>query len=213
MKTISDLCEIVEDAISKSANLEGAFDSEITRDQSGPTVWRGVESMDHPEYLHMLNLLTYDNSVVCHVGFWKGLSLFSHLFERNPKKVYAVDYFFNNLSLKEEFHNNASRLEFEGRFDLYEGDFRQLNVSLFPEPIDLHIYDADHSDEGQYWGVKHFDRAFANQFILVVDNWNLNEVGKFTEKAIEDLEYIIHGFYKVERHQYQGVFVLEKTNV
>lgn len=213
MPSAEYLVEVVEEALKLSRTNESRFPKDsIKRNVSGPTTWQDVESMDHPEYLHMLNNLTFEGAVVCHVGFWQGMSLFANLYDTQPSKVYALDYFFRNPDLKEKFLNNSVRLGFDGRYELFDKDFRSVEVSSF-SPIDLHIYDADHSPEGQYWGIKHFYSAFADRFILVVDNWGLPDVAASSERAIEDCGLVVIKKEVVDRHQRQGVFVLEKPSV
>ncbi len=211
--------ESVEKAFRCQSNL-------LPRDFALPelkTHWRGVESMNRPEYLHLLtNLCSYPDVVHMHIGFWKGGSLFPCL-EGDPNtKVYGVDCFFNDAGLRTTFMEHSSRLGYDGKYELFDCDYRDVDLSLISDKINFHLYDADHAEEHQYNGLVRFEPVLADVFIFLVDGYDWTTIYDGTWRALNDL--IGRGWklrYKKELfgadhdkwHTGHGLFVMERGEI
>jgi len=189
--------------------------------------WKGVNSMNGPKYLHLINnLCAYPDVTHLNIGFFEGGTLLP-CFEGNPLTgAFCIDNFFSNdyspesqkHTFRTTFMNNAKRLGFEDRFILFDEDFHTFDVSKITTKINFHIYDADHSEESQYQGVFRFGPVFEDVFILLVDDYLMGPDSSMapaqlgTRRAIKDLGYTMHleTVISGEFQNSQGILVLEK---
>lgn len=195
------------DAASKSNLNESDFES-----GGHHTLWKGVNSMDSAYYMRLLNsLLGYEDVVHTHIGFFCGASLFTALEGNSPKRVFALDNFFNDPNIREQFLKNSSRLGFDGRYRLIEGDCFKADLSLIDERVNFHLYDAHHDEWAQYEGIKRFSPTFADVVIILVDNFSLPGVARGSNRAVEDLDDFDVKFKTIDpNHQGHGFYVLQR---
>lgn len=85
-------------------------------------------------------------------------------------------------------------------------------------PIDLYLFDADHSEDSQCRALTHFLPAMADQFIFCVDDWDFPEVSAGTRRGLEEssVEILFEKIFKGNDHDNNnfwngyGVFLLKK---
>ena len=83
----------------------------------------------------------------------------------------------------------------------HEDDCWGMDLDLIPK-INIYLYDGKHDQISQYRAFTHFNRILDDEFIAIVDDWNVPHVKKGTLDAFNDLEYKVE--YQWER--------LTKTN-
>ena len=55
------------------------------------------------------------------------------------------------------------------------------------EKHNIYLYDGPHNFEDHFDGVKFVQPALENEYILIVDDWNWNQVRSATFRALEHL--------------------------
>lgn len=209
---VQEYTERIKQAISKGVAGDTKLDSDDIEIRAGKPHYKNVESMNQPEYWHILNVLcSYPDVVHTHVGFWRGASLFPCI-EGNNAKIYGIDNFFSSPELKQEFLGHAERLGMSDKFILIDDDCFTFDLSRIAEKINFHLYDNGHELGEQYKGIYYFGPVLADVCIIMVDNFKSDNINtpKETEDAIEDLGYDIRYKYVQEAHCHQGYYVIEK---
>ncbi len=51
-----------------------------------------------------------------------------------------------------------------------------IDTGKIKKPIDLYFFDGCHSVDAQYKAVSYFLPAMAKEFIMVIDDWDMNKV-------------------------------------
>lgn len=72
-------------------------------------------------------------------------------------------------------------------FQFLEMDCFAMTKEHLPEPINFYMYDGDHSYEAQKRALTHFHDMLADEFILVVDDYDWDNVQKGTRDGIAEL--------------------------
>lgn len=86
------------------------------------------------------------------------------------------------------------------------------SFAVLPEdikgPIDLYLYDSDHSEECQYKALLHFLPAMAEEFIWCVDDLDFPEVRSGTIRALKDaqVEILFAQEFKGNDHDNEGFY-------
>ena len=125
--------------------------------------------------------------------------------------------FENGGKSKEEFYKNVENYHQSGNISLPT----VLEQDCFEIPdwvkkamkVDLYLYDGGHGYEEQYKGVKDFVDAMQDECILVVDDYNWEQVISGTLNAIGDckLQRVYYKqFSSPEWHNGIGLFLLKK---
>jgi hypothetical protein len=117
------------------------------------------------------------------------------------------------------FLENAKKFTPEKtEFKFIHSDAFSFNVNEVIGPIDYYIYDGGHSKEQQRMGVTYYLSAMADQFIMVVDDFDWPEVHEGTREGIKEagLKVLFEHILKGNDHDNDGawngygVFLLEK---
>lgn len=87
--------------------------------------------------------------------------------------------------VRADFYKNADR-HIKGKYKMLEKDGFNLSPADLPNPIDLYLKDGDHSYESEYLGVSKLCKFFAEECIMLVDDWSWSPVNKGTMDAIRD---------------------------
>jgi hypothetical protein len=103
-------------------------------------------------------------------------------------------------------------------FNFIHSDVFEVDLNEVPDGIDFYIYDASHSYEDQRLGVTYYLSKMANEFVMVVDDFDWDDVYNGTYKGIIDGELDVlwqHIFQGNDHDNMQywngyGVFLLRK---
>ena len=85
-------------------------------------------------------------------------------------------------------------LKAHGVFDrtkVIHEDFRLVDTSKIASPVNVYFYDGPHDRECQYKAFTHIAPVLADQFIVLVDDFNWAEPREETYRALQDLHYTI----------------------
>lgn len=154
----------------------------------------GLDGLSSPKVWHLLNNLCAQSSSYLEVGCFKGSTLLAALYQ-NPVYAFAIDDFSMSPETREQFFENTK----DAKFEFYEGDSFGCDISKIKQPIDLYFFDGCHSVESQYKAISHFIPAMADDFIMVIDDWDANKVRVGTHTALNDLK-----IKPVEKYELKG---------
>ena len=161
----------------------------------------GMSGMSGRRTRHFINnLCAMPDCKYLEVGTWKGSTLCSAMFA-NKINCTCIDDWSQSFSSasdvgpKEVFLKNFKK--FKG---INNAIFIEKNCwEIDPEHIgkfNIYFYDGSHSHEAQHRALTHFLPSLDDEFIFMVDDWNLERVQWGTNKGIE--ENSLNVLYKKE---------------
>lgn len=156
-----------------------------------------IKGMSGRTYRAFINTLigSLPNPRYLEIGVWAGSTLCSAI-DGNAVTALAIDnwsefggpaqMFFTNLA---QFKHVRSRVSF------LECDFRAVNYNTIGR-FNVYLFDGPHSAQDQRDGVVLAQPALDDQFVLIVDDWNWQQVREGTMAAIRDAGLVTD--YKIE---------------
>lgn len=173
-------------AIDEANNLKSKID-DVTMSQ--------LVGLSSPKVRHLLNNLASQAKSYLEVGCYLGGTLRAALHDNSHVQAYAVDNFSMEPDKRQQFFDNTSMVKFE----FFEQESFSIDLRKIKTPVELYFYDGLHTVEAQYKAVSYFHPILTSEFVLVVDDWDLNKtrVGTFT--AIKDM-----GFTIIEQYELKG---------
>ena len=141
-----------------------------------------LHGMSTPNIRHLLNnIVSMPGARYLEVGLWKGATFVSALYENSPDYVMGVDDW-SEWSGPEFMENCRKYVDTD--FYLFSGDAFD---AIPEEGINIYLYDAGHTEEDQYKALEYYYKFLADEFIYMVDDWNLDEARAGTARVIKDL--------------------------
>lgn len=152
-----------------------------------------LEGMSSRKVRHLLNNIAQQSESYLEIGSWKGSTLISAAYKTNCK-IYAMDNFseFNaNGTILETLTHNINWLIPGRNIQFVNADFHSiLSIPDFnPTEIQSYFFDGNHSEQSQYDGIVCVESVLAEEFILMVDDWNYEPTRRGTIKALTDLSF------------------------
>lgn len=197
--------ELIKEAIEKAKRHESKMDE---------TAW-SVPALSSLKIRHLMNNLGAISTNYLECGVHKG-GLFCSTLRNNPNlsSVTANDNFASDIIGKDkaepQFRQNVRKCVPSDRF--LHVDVRICNTfdldpaSITGKPIDLYLFDGDHSYESQRDAMTHFLPAMADEFIVCVDDFDWPEVMTGTEEGIKlsGCDVLFHDQFKGNDHDNSG---------
>lgn len=123
------------------------------------------------------------------IGSWLGSTACSVCFN-NKLKITCIDNWSQNFSPKlkpkKVFKTNIKKyITKEIEFKIIEKDFRKVNYKTIKD-INIYLYDGGHHYKDHFDSLKLVLPALSKKFILIVDDWNWDQVRKGTIDAINE---------------------------
>jgi len=139
-----------------------------------------LHGMSTPKIRHLLNnLVSMPGSRYLEVGLYKGATFISALYGNSPDYACGVDDGWKKTDLTD----NTNKYIDTG-FDIFWCDAFEAK----PEGgINIYLYDASHTKEAQINALDYYYDYLADEFIYMVDDFNLRHVRIGTWKVIKDL--------------------------
>ncbi len=182
---------------------------------SSDVLW--MRGMSSHRVRHLLNRLCAHGPMgYLEVGTWTGSTLCSALYGNQAAEGVAIDNFSEfgeQLDPKRELLANLERFGPElGPHRLIEGDCLTVPLSALERRFNVFFYDGNHELLPTARAIQRFVPFMQSPFILVVDDWELNEeVSRGAQLALRSLR--VHGAWHLpSRHGFHegvAVFVLE----
>jgi len=170
--------ETIIQAVKKAEAQESKLTSEILT----------LEGMSGNKTRHFFNNIINQETSYLEIGTWKGSTLISALYKNTPAYHIAIDNFTQFTGPRLEFHKNTRRLlDYDNRANFLDADCFAINPLDFGiKDINTYFYDGEHSYDSQYKAIAHYYNSLAKEFILIVDDYNWEEVQRGTMDALRD---------------------------
>jgi hypothetical protein len=208
-----DKIELIKAAIEKADNLQSKMDE---------VAW-SVPALSSLRIRHLMNNLGAISTRYFECGTHVG-GLFSSVLRNNPNIISATanDSFASDEqgeTFEQQFNDHLQRyLLLTTGYRFLKCDTFSVDPSAIFGPIDLYLFDADHSYESQRKAVTHFLPAMADEFIMCIDDFDWNEVSTGTRDGLKDagVEILFEKIFKGNNHDNDSwwngfaIFLLKK---
>jgi len=152
-----------------------------------------IYGMSSQKVRHLLNnIVSMNDARYMEVGVWQGSTFISALYRNAPLSAIAIDDFHEKWGVanpQQLFNNNCKKF-ISCPYALLCQDFVNVNLASLP-PANIYFYDGAHDQTKQYLGLQKFYPILDQQFIFIVDDYNMIEAKIGTQNAIKDLSLTI----------------------
>lgn len=136
------------------------------------------------------------------IGVFEGKMLISILLSGIRRKVYACDNFCeftpDKTGSAQQLEHNLRGYGVADRVRFYNADFRDImDRAHVPEPVGLYYYDAMHTAEMQYEGIRLAEPLLADEALVVVDDYDWPEAQEGTRRAISESAHSWETLYEL----------------
>ena len=188
------------DRNSYSKILRIAFFQSLAINTKIPDWIKFMSGMSGKKYRYFINNLIslIADPRYLEIGCWAGSTACSALYG-NEVKALCIDNWsefadpktinpsLNVKNPKKEFEINTKKVISEKiDFKFIESDFRKINYNEVGK-FNIYFFDGPHEIKDHYDGVAIVQPSLDDIFILIIDDWNLEEVRKGTFNAFGDL--------------------------
>lgn len=154
-----------------------------------------VPGMTGKKIKHFLNnLCELPNTSYLEIGCWKGSTLTAALYknESSVNHAVAIDNWSEFGGPKDDFLRNIQKFIAPGLVHFFEQDCFSIDrKASFPFPVNIYLYDGNHSTLAQERAFTYFNDIFEDVFIAIVDDWNCDNIREGTLSAFKKLNYTI----------------------
>jgi len=199
-----DKIQLIKDAIAKALRRESKLSGQA---------W-DVPALSSLNIRHLMNNLGAISTRYWDCGVHVGGLFCSTIWHNdNLKSATANDNFQSDetgaIKYESMFLENVSKcLPANTSFQLIKRDTFDVKPEEIVGPIDLYLFDADHSYNSQYKAIGAFLPVMAEEFILCVDDYDWKEVHEATQAGIRDaeLQILFEEIWKGNDHDNEGAW-------
>jgi hypothetical protein len=130
-----------------------------------------IGSLDSPRYLE--------------IGVWKGSTLCSAIYG-NDVRAFAIDNWSEFDGPAAEFFGNLAPFKGRASVSFLDSDFRAVDYGTIGK-YNVFLFDGPHLYADQRDGLLLTQHALDDEFVLIVDDWNWEQVRRGTFDAIADI--------------------------
>ena len=177
---------------------DGGFDLAARRAVALPNAVREIEGMSGQRYRDLINALieSLAEPRYLEVGSWAGSTAAAAL-HANRVTAVCIDNWSQFGGPREQFFDNTRMvLTDDHDFRFIEADFRRVDYHAIGT-FNVFLFDGPHTERDQYDGVVLADPALAEDFILIVDDWNWRAVRIGTMRAIADRNWTVEAAIEI----------------
>jgi hypothetical protein len=176
-----NIVNAVEQAVNRATEEISALSDEILE----------LRGMSSRKVRHLLNnLCAQQHSAYLEIGTYSGSTLCSALFgnQSNVEAAYAVDHW-RQFGGFDECQLRISKFlpAYGTRLTVLDGDMYQIGVERIVHPVTVFFYDGAHSKADTRNGICKFAELCAQEFVLVVDDWNFPGAKRGTQEALKQM--------------------------
>ena len=195
-----------------------SFEKSIALESNVPEWVLNLDGLSGKKYRHMINNLIalIKKPRYLEIGSWKGSTSCAAAIE-NILCITCIDDWSEKFegrswgyveNPEKVFKNNIKKcIDKETKFKLIKKDFRSVNYKELGK-YNLYLFDGPHHEKDQYDALTFVHTALEKKFILIVDDWNWDQVRLGTNKAIQDLNFkIIAGLEIMTTHNSSSAYV------
>lgn len=175
-----------------------AFARALTNDSKLPQSIRNIEGMSGQIYRSFINNLveSYVDARYLEIGSWQGSTATAALYG-NTAKCVCVDNWSDLGGPKEEFFANIEMVRSDKiDFKFIEQDFRKVDYRTLGR-FNIYMFDGPHTKIDQYDGIIVVQPALEKSYILIVDDWNWQDVRDGTLGALVETDCRIESWIEV----------------
>ena len=144
-----------------------------------------LEGMTERKTRHFYNnLCSMEDTRYLEIGTWKGSSVCAAMCN-NRMKCVVIDNWSEFGGPKDEFTVNFTKFKGDNDALFIEKDCWDIDVTTIGK-FNIYMYDGNHDEENHYKALNHYLGCLDDDFIYLVDDWNLSDVRNGTIKAIHD---------------------------
>lgn len=150
-----------------------------------PDPIRYMEGMSGKKYRYFINNLveSMPDARYLEIGSWAGSTACSAIYG-NKCKITCVDNWSEFGGPKNEFFFHMNHcISQDISFDFIEQDFRKIDFSSIGK-YNIYMFDGPHGEQDQYDGIFLVQPALDDHFILIIDDWNMEQVRNGTTRAL-----------------------------
>lgn len=123
------------------------------------------------------------------VGAWRGSTLCSAMYGNPKLHATVIDNWSEFDGPFAEFSENIKKFGLKDRVDVLYEDFTNfIGDKRLRKPVDIYLYDGDHSFESQRLAITNMWRILAEKAIVIVDDWNGAEVRRGTMEGFKAVD-------------------------
>jgi hypothetical protein len=177
-----------------------------------------LEGMSDPRMRHLLNNIGARVRTYVEVGCYHGSTLIAAAYRNTHLSALGIDNFSEDHPAlnrhggpREQLPRNLHRYAPHAQF--FEADFRSVALDESPA-IDCFFYDGPHDREPTRDAVTHFAPWFAEEALLLVDDWNWESPRLGTYDGLHDLRdrlQVVCSSALCDTWNNVGVFVLRRV--
>ena len=178
--------------MSKIELIKEAIEKALRRESKLTPLALSVPALSSLNIRHLMNNLGAISTRYLEHGVHKG-GLFCSTICANPnlENITAVDSWAsdeaNGDKAEPQFHENACMLKpVQTFFSTVKNNSFDVDPLLIAGPVDLYLFDADHSEDSQCRALTHFLPAMDDEFVFCVDDWDFPEVEAGTWRGIKE---------------------------
>lgn len=146
----------------------------------------GMSGRRYRLFINELMRLLGSDARYLEIGSWKGSTLAAAI-EGNKGHACCIDNWSEYGCPRDAFYENVAAIRTDATLEVIESDFRAVRYSSFtPAPFNVFLFDGPHNEQDQYDGIRHAQRALADTYTLIVDDWNWLGIRTGTLKALID---------------------------
>ena len=147
-----------------------------------------MQGMSGKKYRYLINNLiqNVNNATYLEIGSWAGSTACSAIWE-NKLDITCIDNWSEFGGPREIFFQNIENAKnSKCKFEFIEKDFRKVDYTTLTK-ANIYMFDGPHALADQYDGIIFPLPALQNQFVLIVDDYNVEEVKSGTKMAIAEI--------------------------
>ena len=165
--------------------LLSAMAKALVRDSKLPDPVRQVRGMSGQMYRSLINNLLelHEDPRYLEIGSFEGSTATAALYGNSARCV-CIDNWSQFGGPKAQFEENMKLvLSDKTDFTFMESDFRAVDFSAIGR-FNIYMFDGPHAEADQYDGVRLAQPALDDSYVLVVDDWNWEQVRAGTFRAL-----------------------------
>ena len=211
----------IKDSLYESFSLKRKLKSELFK----------IKGLSGRKYRRLINYLIgkFEKIKYLEIGSWLGSTACSACFENNIHMTCIDNWsenFDKNFNPKEECKRNIKTfLNSSSTYKIIEKDFERVDYSKIGKHK-IYFFDGPHTFEDHFKAVRLVQPALEDKHILIIDDWNWDQVRGATIEAIDSLKLNIISQLEIRTtldgtsslfigedsdwHQGYGFFVIQK---
>jgi len=142
------------------------------------------------------NLLELEDARYLEIGCYMGSSTCAAMYGNNAQ-ITCIDNWHDFISNEldngvdktgpiQTFLDNVNKYKGDNKLQFFNEDCFAIDANKLGK-FNIYLFDGDHSYESQYKALTYYINNMDNTFILLVDDWNWDDVREGTFDAIRDL--------------------------